>query len=214
MGRLGIPVLSFVLLLLLGLSVPSAFAGDGSETPKADTALKKEKPPLVITSKTLEADNKKGIVIFKGNVIAEEEFLLCSDELYLGYGDGTKVDSMVAIGDVRIVHGDRVSGANRAEYKRAGRTLILTGSAVVVECGDTVRGERIEVYLDEDRVVVDGGGTGEGDGTEASGRVRAVILPQEQKSCTEAKVTGAASSEYKRGTDGESRCGWARQVLR
>jgi len=204
MVRLGIPVLSALVLLLLGLSVPSAFA---------DEASPKQKVPLVITSETLEADNKKGIVIFKGNVIAEEEFLLCSDELYLGYGDGTKVDSMVAIGDVRIVHGDRVSGADRAEYKRAGRTLVLTGSAVVVECGDTVRGERIEVYLDEDRVVVDGGAGG-GDGTGASGRVRAVILPQEQKSCTEATVTGAASSEYKRGTDGESRCGWARQVLR
>ncbi len=84
---------------------------------------------------------------------------------------------------------------------------MLTGSAVVFECGDTVRGERIEVYLDEDRAVVDGRA-----GPEGSGRVRAVIKPQ--KSCADGAESVAGKTEVERGADGESRCGWARQVLR
>jgi lipopolysaccharide transport protein LptA len=223
-------VLSVALLLLLVGFIPSAFAeeaGVGPKASKSNEVSTKAKPPLVITSETLEVDNKLGRVLFKGNVIAEEEFLLCSDELYLGYGDGTQLDSMVAIGGVVIVHGERVSGADRAEYKRDDRIIVLTGSAVIVECGDTVRGERIEIYLDEERAVVNGDSA-----KSAGGRVRAVILPQKLKSCEEASVvdktetslrntaedktgSGAVSSKNKkRGTDGESRCGWARQVLR
>ncbi len=203
-------------VLLLFFFAPSVSLGEVNEAPKAKgVKVAPRTVPLVITSESLEADNKRGQVTFRGNVIAEEEFLLCSDELFLGYGDESKVDSIVATGDVRIVHGTKVSGADRAEYERAGRILVLTGNAVILECGDIVKGERIEVYLDEDRAVIDGG-AGSGGGAEGSGRVRAVIMPQ--KSCVDGGGPEAGSTagktEVERGADGESRCEWARQVLR
>ncbi len=196
----------------------------GVESTSKETGKAARKVPLVITSDSLEADNKKGIVIFRGNVIAEEEFLVCSDKLTLGLGAAEQVDKIVALGDVRILYDNKVAGAERAEYVSESRKLVLTGSAVVVECEDRIQGERIEVFLDEDRAVVDGGDSS------AGGRVSAFIMPQ--KKCSEHDISAGTSEEAAKeatgvageresgngsdgnGTDGESRCRWARQVLR
>ena len=216
--------LSFLLTLMLAAQ---AFAGQpgvkGAKSAK-EGATGERKAPLVITSESLEADNKKGVAIFSGNVIAEEEFLLCSDELILGLGAGEQVDKIVATGNVVILYENKVSGADRAEYVKESRKLVLTGSAVVVECGDRIRGERIEIFMDEDRAVVDGGIGA------AGGRVKAVIMPEKKcpdddilagKSDKGAKEATSVAGERDSGnggggpgTDGESRCRWARQIVR
>lgn len=176
-------------MLFLALINAPAHAAQAPAAEAGKTAGAREKT-ITVTSDSMEADNTANTVVFRGNVAAREDFLICSDELYLNYGTGMDVDRLVAVGRVEIYHGGREATSERAEYIRGERTLILTGSPVVNQCADTVRGQRIIFYLDEDRAMVE---SGEG------GRVRAVIVPD--KKCPEA--AGKASGE-------EARCKRAR----
>lgn len=155
------------------------------------------KKPVTVSADRLEADNKKNIVVFRGNVVAEEDFLLCSDELYVSYGEEQRVDKLMATGSVRIYQENKESSSDKAVYDRALRTIVLTGGPVVRQCTDTVMGDKITVYLDEDRVVVE---------SQGHGRVKAVIMPD--KKCEGAAGFRAVSP--REGNGGETRCKRAR----
>ena len=49
---------------------------------------KKEKPPIVITSQSLTADNKENIAIFEGSVVAKtEDLTIYSDKMTVFYNN-------------------------------------------------------------------------------------------------------------------------------
>lgn len=146
------------------------------------------KKPINITSDKMEADKGASVVVFKGNVVVVEDFTLCSNELYVYYDDNKEVKDIVADGDVRIFQQDKTATAGKASYDRKNRTLVLTEDPKVVQCTDTVKGDKITVYLDEDRAMVESGG---------GGRVRAVIMP-EKKCAEDGKTAGDATSEETR----------------
>ncbi len=125
--------------------------------------------PIVITADTMKADRTTKTVVFKGDVEAREDFLLCSDELRMEYEGKNEVRKIDAIGHVRIYRASGVARAERAVYDRRVHTLLLTGNASVERCADTVRGGRITLYLDDDSALVEGLG---------SGRVKARIIPE------------------------------------
>ncbi|MFQ5441768.1 MAG: lipopolysaccharide transport periplasmic protein LptA [Thermodesulfobacteriota bacterium] len=139
--------------------------------------------PITITSDTMEASRKDHLVTFKGNVSAREEFLLCSDELYLRYSEGSEIKEIEARGGVRIYRKDNTSRAETAVYDRASRIIVLKGNAEVERCADTVKGSKITLYLDTDKAFVEG---------MEKGRVKAVIIPG--KKCVGPAV-GAADTE-------------------
>lgn len=129
----------------------------------------RSKEPVRITSDRMEATGDSNLVVFKGNVKVIEEFTLYSDELQIRYGEGRDIDTITALGSVRIVQGQRKATSEKAVYDRTARVLVLTGSPTVTQCGDRVSGNKITLYIDEDRAQVEGGG---------DGRVRAVIMPE------------------------------------
>lgn len=141
--------------------------------------------PLAVTSDTMEALTDKNIVVFKGNVVAVEDFTLCSEELRVHYGQNRDMSRIEASGNVRIFQNGKTSTSERAVYDRDERTLVLTGSPVVRQCTDSVKGDRITVYLDKDNAVVESGN---------GGRVRAVIMP-DKKCGEEAAGRGEGLSE-------------------
>ena len=151
---------------------------------------------VTVTSDKLAVDNRLGTVLFTGNVAAEQDFLLCSDELYLRYNDKREVESITATGSVRIFRDNKESFSRKAVYDRKARTIVITGDAVFKQCADTVRGEKIVVYLDEDKALVDSKG---------SGRVKAVIMPNK-------KCSGRPEHPGE-GASGKTRCKRARQGL-
>ena len=193
MTRRGLLTGPLMALLFVALLTPSVCRAG----PEAAEKVFKEKV-ITVTSDRLEVDNKKGIVVFTGNVAATQDFLLCSDELYLSYDDEQEVDRITATGNVRIYQGNKESRSDRAVYDRRERTITITGDPVFKQCADTVRGERIVLYLDEDKALVESKG-GE--------RVRAVIMPN--KKCAE--PSGPAS--LREGSSGKTRCKRARQGL-
>ena len=62
---------------------------------------------VVVTSATMEADSKGKVVTFKGDVVAEKDFILCSDELKVYYGENEEVKELIAVGNVRVSKGDK-----------------------------------------------------------------------------------------------------------
>lgn len=147
----------------------------------AEKASPRAPGPVKITSDSMEAIRDKHLVIFRGDVVAEEDFLLCTDELYITYGEDNEIDDITARGNVLIVHEDRIASSREARYDRENRTLVLTGDPQIKQCTDMVRGEKITVYIDSDRATVEGGG----------GRVSAVIMPQ-KTDCAETPFRGSS----------------------
>jgi len=132
---------------------------------------RKGKTAITITSESMKADRTSKTVTFKGEVEAREDFLLCSDELYMYYTEANEVTKIDARGHVRIYRSSGVAMAKRAEYDRKKHILLLSGDAVVERCSDTVRGDKITLYLDDDSALVEGVN---------KGRVKAVIIPEKK----------------------------------
>ena len=137
---------------------------------------------VVVTSATMEADSKGKVVTFKGDVVAEKDFILCSDELKVYYGENDEVKELIAVGNVRVSKGDKRAMGDRAVYDKGKNAIVITGNAMVEQCSDVVRGGKITVYTDSGSMTVEGGET-------PGKRVRAVIMPE--KKCVEGsgKVT-------------------------
>lgn len=136
------------------------------------------KGPVTVTSKTLEYDYRKNVVIYRGDVQASQgNVRLRSDELTVRLvdapggegsdGEGVTLQQVVAVGGVRIDQGTRWATGGRAVFDQEKRILLLTESPVLHDGPNEIAGDRVVVYLDEDRSVVEGG----------RGRVKAVLFP-------------------------------------
>jgi len=164
-GALRLPILSGIFMLF---SLAALLWGHDALAGGVKSRDKKGSTAITITSDSMKADRTSKTVVFKGDVEAREDFLLCSDELKMNYTDKNEVQKIDARGHVRIYRASGVARAKRAEYDRGEHVLVLTGDAVIERCADTVRGEMITLYLDDDSALVEGA---------KKGRVKAVIVP-------------------------------------
>lgn len=137
---------------------------------------------ITITSDTLNANSKDNTVLFKGNVVAEYDFTICADELLVSYRDGGKggtlgegrgIESIKAMGNVRMLRDGAKAKAAEALYDHPERSITFSGGAEVFQCNDTVRGERITLNIDDGSAMVEASQEGTSGG---GGRVRAVIF--------------------------------------
>jgi lipopolysaccharide export system protein LptA len=147
-------------------------AGSRSTSPGLGMLQGDRSGPVTVDADQLEAMQKQGLVVFTGNVIAAQNGAThYADrlEVYLN-PKGTGVSRMISTGNVRVVTRDCLLGtAGRAEYHDAEQRVILVGNARVWRDNDMVTGERITIYLAEDRSVVEGG---------KQERVKAVFNPR------------------------------------
>jgi lipopolysaccharide export system protein LptA len=151
--------------------------------------------PIVITSNTLEADNKSKMAIFKGSVMAKQEqegkdpIIIYCDTMTVYYTEEVKkpssppkgekkgpagdnrVDKIVAAGQVKIIQGKDVATGDLATFYNADQKIILTGNPKVWQGKNLVKGEEITVWIKENRSLVTSRG---------SNRVQAVIHQEEK----------------------------------
>jgi lipopolysaccharide export system protein LptA len=148
-------------------------------------AKKGKAKPIVINSTSLEVDNKKMTVTFTGNVEAQmDNFTVYCQKMMVYYeeepekkGKGqetaTKIDKIVATGDVKIVRAEGgVATGKKAVYYQLDEKLVLTGKPVVKQGNNFVEGDRITLFLKEDRSVVE---------SLQDKKVKAVIFPKQEK---------------------------------
>jgi lipopolysaccharide export system protein LptA len=130
--------------------------------------------PVTVDADQLENLQKEGLIVFTGNVVAtQNNSTHYSDrmEVYLD-AKGDNIVRTVSTGNVRIITKDcRMGTARRAEYYDAEQRVVLMGNARVWREDNVVTGERITIYLAEDRSVVEGG---------KQSRVKAVFYPKNQ----------------------------------
>jgi lipopolysaccharide export system protein LptA len=131
--------------------------------------------PVTVDADHLETLQKEGVVIFSGSVIARQNSSTqYADrmEVYLDAA-GDRITRTVSTGNVRIITRDcRTGTAKRAEYYDAEQRVLLIGNARVWQDDSVVTGERITMYLAEDRSVVEGG---------KQERVKAVFHPKREE---------------------------------
>ena len=140
-----------------------------------------KKEPIVVTADTLEYDYKTNVVVYRGDVIAAQgDTKVRSDTLTVTLaaqkdsdppdtakkGD-QRLQEVIAVGNVRIDNGTRWATGGRAVFEQAVRTLVLTENPVLHDGANEVSGDRVTLYLDENRSVVDGGRR----------RVKATVFP-------------------------------------
>ena len=127
-----------------------------------------------ITAQQLEVLQLERQSIFTGDVVAVQgEMTLYADKLIVYLQEAQQqIDRLEAIGGVKFVQLDRVATADRAVFQQVDEVLILTGNAVVTQGGNSVSGDEITLFIQEDRTVVKGSKTN---------RVKAVIVPEKKK---------------------------------
>jgi len=169
----------FILFVLLTTSI--AYAENKLFNKQSDE-------PIEITSNRMEAFNEKKLIVFSGNAIAKQgNKVLKADQLNLYYkkepdkkvkigttetegtGDLEKVE---AKGNVSLTQGGRTATGDEAIYLRDSGKVIMTGNPVLSEGKNSIKGDRVIVFLNEDRGVVE---------SNTKKQVKAIIYPQEKK---------------------------------
>jgi len=193
-----------IIAALAATHVPVLGADGAVPTPRSrmiDAAgLGKSKEPIVVTSDRLDYDYKNNVVVYRGGVLATQGALkITSDTLTVTFADrsgGTaapqgglalgagsaRLREIVAVGTVRIEDGTRWATGGRAVFDQTDRTLVLSENPMLHDGPNEVGGDRVIVYLDEDRSVVEGGRK----------RVKAVLHPD-----SEDKQDGGAQAKQK-----------------
>jgi lipopolysaccharide export system protein LptA len=92
-----------------------------------------------------------------------------------GGTDADKIKQIIAEGHVRMQRGDRVAEGRHAVFDQASQTVVLTDHAVLHEGQNQVAGDRIVVYLQDQRSVVESG---------SNSRVSAVFYPKTDASAS------------------------------
>ena len=166
------------LLLLWVLSSPVLSASPLKKTQKKDQG------PMVIKSKTLEADDKKKKITFAGDVEAKrDDFTVLCNKLVVLYEKpseqketekvSARIDRIVATGAVKIIRAEGgVATGEKAVYYQKSEKLVLTGKPVVKQGEDFVEGDVITLFLKENRSIVE---------SAKDKKVRAVIFPKQEK---------------------------------
>jgi lipopolysaccharide export system protein LptA len=172
---------------------PKAEKKDEAAKPKGDRPqgadpLKASDEPIKILSKRLEADDKTQQVFFIGQVHATQGLTqLWCDRMVVHYskeetgqdqevGAGNRsIKKIEVFGHVKVTKEDKTGLGQRGIYELQERRIVLWGKAKLIQGGNSVNGERVTIYLDDNRAVVEGG----------EEKVEAILTPSQPKDAKE-----------------------------
>ena len=175
-----------LLIFVLSLVIPIYWAAFAWSQEGINTSV-----PIQIEADRMETSQESGAVLFSGNVKAtQEDLTINADEmtvLYIKAGSqptssadvraenlSQKIDKILARGNVKIVQRDSVAAGDTMDFSADERIVILSGNAKAWQDKNMVSGEKIILYLDEGKSVVEGSSR-EGE------RVKAFIYPSSQE---------------------------------
>ena len=130
--------------------------------------------PIVVEADKLEFDYDNNQLVYRGSVeVVQGEFELRSQTLIVSFeraddpGEAA-LREVIAEGDVIITQGERVASGRVAIFDQKNRQVILLGDPVLRDGPSEVQGDRLTVFLDEGKGVVE---------AKPSKRVSAVLYP-------------------------------------
>jgi len=175
-----------LLIFVLSLVLPIYWAANAWSQEGINTSV-----PIQIEADRMETSQEDGTVLFTGNVQATQENLtINADEMTVLYTKAgsrpsaspdvraenltQKIDKILAKGNVKIVQGDWVAAGDNMDFNADKKIVILSGNAKAWQDQNMVSGEKIILYLDEGKSVVEGS-------AHEGGRVKAFIYPSSQE---------------------------------
>ncbi len=133
-----------------------------------DAAVSEE--PIKIVSNRLEADDKAMTVNFIGQVKAVQgETRMWCDKMVVHYtkedtGAGQdvgmgdrKIRKIEVFGHVKVSKGDKVGTGQQGLFEFEEKRVVLWGKARLTQGKNTINGDKVILYLNDDRAVVEGG---------------------------------------------------------
>lgn len=147
------PAILVTLLMTLGVAFSIAFAAPAAHRTNSNL-------PINIKSNELSADNKGKTAVFTGKVVAKQgDVTIFCDKMTVYYGNiQGDIDKIEADGNVRIVQTNRTGiGAHAVYESKEGKVTLTGGGPKVMQGADTVTGEVITYFIDDDRSSVTGG---------------------------------------------------------
>jgi lipopolysaccharide export system protein LptA len=129
--------------------------------------------PIQIKANELLTDSAARTATFTGKVFARQgDITIYADKLVIHYSVADKaVEKVEAFGSVRIVQGNRLAEADHAVYDNSAGKIVLDGSPKVIQGEDTITGNIITYFVDEQKSLVTG---------TPGKRVDAIIHPKEK----------------------------------
>jgi lipopolysaccharide export system protein LptA len=99
-------------------------------------------------------------VTFTENVTLKKEGMTLSSDVMTVYYNARSKDirEVDAHGNVVVRKDGRVAHSNDAVYSRQGETIILTGDASIIENENKIGGEKITLFMADDRSIIEGKG--------------------------------------------------------
>ena len=134
--------------------------------------VKKQSEAIRIISEKMEVKDQRGTVVFTGNVVAKKGALtIYSDVLEVYYtkksaaassSGGSKgkrrLEKIVVRGHLRIVQGKRRATAEKAVYYKPKEKIVLIKNARIWDGANTIKGDKITLFVNENRSVVESSG--------------------------------------------------------
>lgn len=139
--------------------------------------------PIQIEADRMESKQQSNTVIFSGKVEAKQgDLFIRADDMEVKYqaqgkkgakasGKSPKISKIVAKGNIEIRNQGWVASGDALEFFEQERKVLLTGNAKVWQDNNMVTGERILLYLDEGKSVIEKSG-------KKGERVKAFFYPQ------------------------------------
>lgn len=166
-------------------------------------SLSSSDEPIVVRSDQLEFDYEANRVIYRGtvNVVQGDLAIDCKELLVnlarAGEQNDLELREVIAIGDVVITQGGRRATGGRAVFDQQKRQITLLEDPVLRDGPNEVSGERIVVYLDEGRSVVE---------SSPKKRVSAILYPGKEG---QPGATGDAQTQARAQGQGRAASGTA-----
>ncbi len=148
--------------------LPETSPGELTEKPKdipkkerkkksASAPFASEKP-IKITSNNLEADNKRNMVTFKGNVVAkQEDMVIFSDVMKVRYAPkGGGIKTVEAIGGVKMTQEDMIATGQKIVFYNSEQKIVMTGNPRIWQDDNLISCDKVTVLLKEDKIFFEG----------------------------------------------------------
>lgn len=115
----------------------------------------------IITAKRVDYDNKEGVIVFDEDVVVDnEQFVLKSDRLFVFMQGTNDVDRILADGNVSITNLNRAATCDKAVFTKKDGQIVMTGRATLMTGGERagiVTGDKIVIWIDDERMEVSPG---------------------------------------------------------
>lgn len=133
-------------------------AGESSLAKRFEEEDWNRNAPVDIRSEEMTVDFEKHQIVFKGNVkVVQADFSLTAGEVTALFGESAEdIKKIIASEDVKIRKADKMAWGEEAVYDREGATILLTGTPVLKQGRNFIKGREIQFSLDQDRMEVKG----------------------------------------------------------